>query len=162
MRDQYKVLAKRYQLIVESTFWKHKRLPNEVFDSSREDFLKLVSIEKPTDITQFSVIDAWVDDHQICVGVSINNIELGLWWLDEPTRDGEHVIPASLSEDSEIPLEERLQDIFNYLQNWFNYYEPDEINDPLLKGVPYDEIRDLIKKRHDILNKGNPGIEIDI
>ena len=175
MRNQYKLLAEKYQLITEAR-QNYVRLPNDFFPESREDFLKLVSIEKPTDITQFAVGDAWVDDHQTCLGISINKIQLGLWWINEPDEDDEPVIPNILSVDfgeprslsapgnlrTDNPSLKRLQGVFEYFQNWFNFYEPNEINDPLLKGLSIVEIRDLIKKRNDALNKNNPGIEMDI
>jgi len=178
MRNQYKLLAEKYQLITEARFsiQDYERLPNDFFPESREDFLKLVSIEKPTDITQFAVGDAWVDDHQTCLGVSINEIQLGLWWIVDDDEDDEPVIPKNLSVDfggsrslsapgnrrTDNPSLKRLQGVFEYFQNWFNFYEPDEINDPALKGLSIVEIREFIKKRYDALYKDNPGIEMDI
>lgn len=50
-------------------------------DLSPEQQAVLRAIQTPQDIRESQVMDTWHDDHQLCVGASINGVEFGAWWV---------------------------------------------------------------------------------
>lgn len=41
----------------------------------------LKAVKSPADIRECMVMDSWYDDHQLCVGVALNGVEFGAWWI---------------------------------------------------------------------------------
>lgn len=41
----------------------------------------IAAIKKPEDITEFTIIDEWRDDHEACVGFRLNGVETSAWWI---------------------------------------------------------------------------------
>jgi hypothetical protein len=37
-------------------------------------------IKSPQDIQSCQVMNDWVDDHEVCIGVILNGVEFGAWW----------------------------------------------------------------------------------
>jgi hypothetical protein len=50
-------------------------------DLSSEELNKLATIKTPDDLKSVEVLDTWRDDHETCVGVRVNGIEFGCWWI---------------------------------------------------------------------------------
>jgi hypothetical protein len=40
----------------------------------------LRNIKSPQDIKSCQIVNDWVDDHLICVGIVLNGVEFGAWW----------------------------------------------------------------------------------
>ncbi len=52
-----------------------------VADLTPEERQKLAEIKTPDDIQSVSVADVWIDDHQPCVGVRLNGVDVAFCWL---------------------------------------------------------------------------------
>jgi hypothetical protein len=68
-------------------------------DLSREERKVLLSIHKPEDIKSCEVMDAWEDDHIPCVGVKLNGIEIGFWWIGDMVGAFKYWDSATAKED---------------------------------------------------------------
>lgn len=57
---------------------KHERMFEELTTKERKI---IEEIRSPNDIKTLKVIDVWEDDHLNCVGIEINGVRVGLWWV---------------------------------------------------------------------------------
>lgn len=53
--------------------------PEEAF--SDEEIAVLKQIQTGDDIKSIVVGDEWIDDHEICVNLTVNGIEFSAWWI---------------------------------------------------------------------------------
>jgi len=47
----------------------------------KEERKVLLSIRRPEDVKTCKVLNTWTDDHIDCVGVELNGVEVGFWWV---------------------------------------------------------------------------------
>lgn len=145
---EYQIIAEKYiQILNEQNIW-HKTV-DEITD---DQYIKLVTIETPSDITSFKLLDAWEDDHTTCVGIEINGIKFGVWWLYNTDQENEPRYPNILQSKNLTP---ELQSVaFKILQHWLNTAEDNGPRDPKL--IP--TLRPTLKKQRqvkDIISKNN-------
>jgi hypothetical protein len=64
----------------EDEFGGEARHTRHISNLSPEEWQSLKNIKSPQDIKSCQVVNDWVDDHIICVGVILNGVEFGAWW----------------------------------------------------------------------------------
>jgi hypothetical protein len=50
----------------------------EDLDPQEQEALR--NIKSSQDIQSCQIVNDWIDDHVVCVGVILNNVEFGAWW----------------------------------------------------------------------------------
>lgn len=96
---------------------KHERAFNELTD---EELATLGLIQSPEDINNVELIELWTDDHEACVGVEVNGVKFGCWWIipefvgafsywDESARARNDIVQY-IQEGVKDALEEKQQD----------------------------------------------------
>ena len=112
--DQF--IAKEYNLIKEAFNSSDRNdYMRTVDDVNDDEFKALVLIEKPSDITSFEIADMWDDDHTTCLGLQVNGIYFGVWWMYETDDNDEPKMPKELRGNLTPKLQ---QTVFYILQMW--------------------------------------------
>ena len=110
------LIAKKYNLIKEAFNSSNRNdYKRDVDDVNDDEFIALVLIEKPSDITSFKIVAMWEDDHTTCLGLQVNGIYFGVWWRYKTDDNGDPKIPKELRGELTPKLQ---QTVFNVLQMW--------------------------------------------
>lgn len=62
---------------------KMKKYERALYDLDKDEIDKLKAIKSVADIKSAEIVDTWRDDQLPCVGVKINGVEFGFWWIDD-------------------------------------------------------------------------------
>ena len=57
---------------------KARRMVGKLTTAEKE---KIADIKQPSDLKSVKIVDEWTDDHLPCLGVKINGVPMGFWWL---------------------------------------------------------------------------------
>ena len=150
------LIAEKYNLIKEANGSNNSEDPTRIVDDVTDDeFKALVLIHKPSDITSFKIVDVWTDDHTTCLGLQVNGINFGVWWMYETDDNDDPIIPKELRGSKLTPKLQ--QTVFDVLQQWLTNGNMAEEGGPRDSTVVDYYRRSDIKQKQvkDIISKNN-------
>lgn len=84
---------------------------DNIIEEHPEQAQVLRQIKSSSDIQSLTLTDSFTDDHELCVGVIINNIKFGAWWIVP-----EFYADLVYAEKGYDPAK---QEVANYIQEYF-------------------------------------------
>lgn len=78
---------------------KPKKHERSLTDLSPKERKIILSIHEPKDIKSCEVVNTWSDDHIPCIGVKLNGVKMGFWWIGEYTGAFRYWDSAKAKED---------------------------------------------------------------
>lgn len=121
-----------------------------------EELETLQAITEPNHIKTFEILGEWTDDREPCLGVSLNGVQFGIWWIVREFVRELYRIDDNATSTSKKVVKAK-EELIDYLQYEINEAKEEvAFEDASQKGLSFLEERSIdqirVERTHDYLD----------